>query len=294
MVDEGKSVEQEFQAAQTALSDRLEEAAALANDVNSLLPVREFRRSVDRAIEDYPSLTLRRLEMAARVQYGAGIQLLKNPWTAYAVESHARGLMEVMAHVGWITGRAETDTSSPRCRALRLERGIAHALHVNLAGMRAVAPGHVHPTEPAAETTRREMLDRLWREANCKGRIRLPGNVQTSIRAIQDSNRLPTWFDTMFDLLSRAVHQQALDRMMREGPDGVTFAATTFSQRGWSLTWLLIMYGHVLAWTIVAEGSERNGGDVIARVQAMIDHPWMEEARNGRVDELIGYPPIGS
>jgi hypothetical protein len=98
----------------------------------------------------------------------------------------------------------------------------------------------------------------------------------------------------MFDLLSRAVHQQALDRMMREGPNGLFFAGTTFSQRAWSLTWLLTMYGHTAAWTIIAEGSERSGAEVIARVQSMIDHLWMKEARNGRVDELIGFPPIGS
>lgn len=124
--------------------------------------------------------------------------------------------------------------------------------------------------------------------------MRLPTNVQPSVKAIRENNLLPPWFDAMFDLLSRAVHQQALDRMMREGRDGLFFAATTFSQRAWSLTWLLTMYGHTAAWTMVAEGSEHNGADVIARVQSMIDDAWMEEARNGRVDERLGFPPTRS
>ena len=49
---------------------------------------------------DFPMITMRRDEAWARVQFMAGISLLRHPELAYAAESQLRGLLEYQALVG--------------------------------------------------------------------------------------------------------------------------------------------------------------------------------------------------
>ena len=80
--------------------------------------------------------------------------------------------------------------------------------------------------------------------------------------------------------------------MLFETKDGTVFIQSRYSQRAWSLTFLVTTYGLVAAWVVEAEGDRANSLRVLSRVQGLIDDPWMDRARNGRVDEELGLPPI--
>ncbi len=288
-----KEILDRWQVAEDAFRERIKSASALAADFDTVLPRATFPRTAELAPAHYPSLTLRRLEIAARVQFSAGLQLLMGAWTAYAAELQARALLEVLANVAWITGHAEADrASTPQCRALRLERGLVEELEANLVGMKAVAPNDVSAAEERKAAEQRTLIDRLFRESGCRGRSRKLSHVTASIRALRRRHQLPPWMDNLYDLLSRAVHGQVLDRMMREGDRGLWFGGATHGQRAWSLTWLVLCYGQTAAWTIAAEDSEDAAATYLARVQAIIDDNWLDEARLGKADEQVGYPPV--
>ena len=89
---------------------------------------------------DFPMITLRRDEAWARVQFTAGVSLLRHPELAYAAECQLRGLLDYQALVGWIAGKSTPKArGDPRCRAICMETqrdrtmiGAAHASRAHL------------------------------------------------------------------------------------------------------------------------------------------------------------------
>lgn len=143
----------------------------------------------------FPGLTLRRLEVAARTQYAAGLHLLGNPWVASAADIHVRGLLELMAKVGSIIGKAEPTAETPRCGALCVERAIAGSFVGMELGVQALAPLEGPPSGAAKAAKKRARLDNsLAAEGLQCGRRRVD-DVRNSLEVIRKNQGLPRWFD---------------------------------------------------------------------------------------------------
>ena len=278
------------------LEERLASARQLAYEVDRVLGNRAFPHMAQLSGSDFPSLTLRRLQLAATSQFGAGIALLANAWTAYVADVHTRGLLEIMAHVGWIAGITDARaTESSRCRALCFERGVADAIEEIETSVAALAPGQLSVESAKHAAQHRKHLDELRAAEGCTCQPRRPGHVRSSLKAMSGGrDRLPNWFPGLYDWLSREVHQQALDRMMFETAMGMVFISSRYSQRVWSLTFLVTAYGQIASWTLTAEGASDAGQRILSTAQRIVDDEWMDQARDGKVDEELGLPPIPS
>jgi hypothetical protein len=222
--------------------------------------------------------------------FASGLQLLGDRWMSYAAEGFARALLESLAHVGWIVGKAEASRDvSPALRALCLEVGIARAMASHERG--AVAAGAfdpaVTPGQPARIT--REAVERLYREAGCRGRPRYPDAVPASLKEINRQLQLGPWFDVAYDLFSRLLHLQVLDRMLRSNEGRLFIGYAIFGQRAQTLSLLVGLYGQLATWVIGLTVGERESARFTKAVNRLLDDRWLARARDGHVDRWLGW-----
>src|SRR5258708_15697810 len=102
--------------------------------------------------DDFPLVTLHKLEVLARIQHRAGLLLLRDPSLAHAVQGNVRSLIEYMAHAAWITGTSPAeDPAQQRRRALCVELGTSHQLYDAIASVPAQYLGSVDSMEGARQ-----------------------------------------------------------------------------------------------------------------------------------------------
>jgi len=279
-----------YQVAERALRRRIASAGELSNQAAALLgPKAIFPAWENLTAADFPAFTVLRLEMAARCDFAGGLQLLGDRWMSYPAEVFARTLLESLAHVGWICGYAETSRDvSPGCRAICLELGMVHAMQEHEGG--AVAVGALDPSTPGqSATVTRAAVERLYREAACRGRMRRPGAVPASLKEINKNLRFGPWFDVAYDLFSRLLHLQAADRMMRLNEGRLFLGYAIFGQRAQTLSLLVGLYGQLASWAIDATVGAGDSTRFMKHVNRVLDDHWLDRARNGDVDRWLGW-----
>jgi hypothetical protein len=191
-------------------------------------------------------ITMRRDEAWARVQFMAGISLLRHPELAYAAESQLRGLLEYQALVGWIVGKGLHKTNGdPRCRAICIEivRDETMIQVARVSRSRWRPKGHIE------SLTRRLHSHQKLRDRHgcrCAGAFN-PTNV---IKRLADAGAIHQQTPERWRLTSQLVHQGLSDRVLQQAGGRVGFTPAPHSYRAGILVWLVRAYAVTARWIL--------------------------------------------
>jgi hypothetical protein len=217
-----------------------------ALEVARQMPAMASRYSGDRPdlgfeLESYPDMTLFRLERWATIQFGGALRLLERPDTAYVAEVVLRGLGENLAHVWWIQQGTAEGQDSRRCRALRLENGMALELVDAIARAK---PEAVPAGSAEAARDRLDHMAKLSQQAGCKGKARRYGSVSPTLKELDEILQFG-WLHDLWSVGSMVGHQGMLDRIMRDMGDGTTVVGepSTINEAGILLERVTSVYG---------------------------------------------------
>jgi hypothetical protein len=219
--------------------------------------------------DDFPLVTLHRLEIMARVHYLAVLTLLRRHDLAYAAEDEVRPLLEFLASTAWITGKVSQPAHTPRCRAICLEIGMAKEV---LAKLVAAPDKHLASVE-----SRRAMQQRLDSLRDTHGRRGCTCHARTSNSTkmvLRDIAKLAPPFDVfpwLYDALSLGLHLSMYDRMIQPIAPGVSdFVPATDSHRARILSWALLSYGSGLIQILETRSQQaaQTMRDAVREVQA--------------------------
>jgi len=233
--------------------------------------------------DQFPEVTLLRLEIQARVHYLAGLQLVRHRPLAFASEVHVRNLIEFMAHVAWIHGVSnERPSASARDRALCLELGItkATARATQQARQESVPEGNLERIDERAKEY--EALHAAT-DCQCKGRNRKM--VRPTIEALIANSLLNPQVLDLWAMTSEGSHLHMPDRYLADQGGGITaLAQAPFLERAKRVLWLVQPYTNGLGWFLDIEDPRQL--ERFRQVLNGIDgHPIMQMAITGRLDE---------
>ncbi len=220
--------------------------------------------------DDYPRVALHKLEIAARVQFEAGLALLRDRRLAYAAESHVRSLLEFMAHVAWVTGKdVLRPAGTPRCRAICLELGMTKEFRAQVMASPAEYLGSSET--PTGLDERLRELQLLHGANRCTCKPRRSSSVQATLKDIGKLAPHFAMFSRLYDVSSLSVHLFLHDRMIRELQEGVSdFVEADDQLRARLLSWLVPTYGIGVVQILELESVEhaRSMNETIRLVQA--------------------------
>lgn len=193
---------------------------------------------------DFPLVTLHKLEVMARIHLRSGLRLVRDPVVAHGAEIHVRALVEFMAHVAWVCGKDILQPSgTASCRAICLEIGMAQ----RQAALSKAIPVRYHlGKRTAASSTRRlKALVGLRVRSGCACRPRTAAAVSGTLKSV--AKLAPETMDIypwLYETASLAVHQQLYDRLLKQVGPGITdFVAADTQHRASLFTWLVHPYG---------------------------------------------------
>ena len=228
---------------------------------------------------DFPMITMRRDEAWARIQFMAGISLLRHPELAYAAECQLRGLLEYQALVGWIVGKGSHKTSSdPRCRALCMEivRDETMIQVARISQSRWLPQGHIE------SLTRRLQSHRKLRDRHgcrCAG----PFNPTNVIKRLADTGSIHRQTPERWRLTSQLVHQGLSDRVLQQVGGRVGFAPAPHSYRAGNLVWLVRAYAVTARWILELDDPGA-ASEFDAAIVASIEKADLSRALDGAYD----------
>lgn len=215
----------------------------------------------------YPANTLRRLEMAARVQFGAGCSLLFEDWLAYAADNHLRSLIEIFSHTAWILGRGlSSPPMNARARALCYELAMVNALIDEMKVMEVLAR-RLHPDDPPViqradvESARSDLLQLHPADScSCAGKGHGFWTVRRVLLEMADAPKgikleVADWMHPLWKYTSRIDHHAGFERMLRFDSERRWIGPAEPWQRVQSFLWLIQVYGSIVGW--VAEEYDR-------------------------------------
>ncbi len=241
------------------------------------------------AWDDYPVITLHKLETAGRIDFRCGLRLLADAELAYGAEIHVRGLIELLANVAGITGfdQLPPDLRGASQRALCFELGVADKLMRTVDGI---------PERFNQGKDTRKGATRRWRELSdkhkasgcaCSGRPwqewsrHLDQTIETGKTIMPMLGRKPT--DNQFEqyrhlhsTASGMAHLGLWDRFYREVSPGVTDIVPADDQwRGNLLGWLVHTYGTSCLWILQSQGCTR-AEELMDEVKAILGEPELK------------------
>jgi len=225
------------------LSGAISAATALPDKYDGLKP--ELGKGSLIAWDDFPDVTYHKLEMLARVQYKAGVALLRDRDLTYAAEVHVRGLLEFLGHVTYVTGYdSEEAVGSARRRALCVEVGMAKG-EFNLLHHRLSERSIPQPDAARAQAKEAlEALRELHHDEGCGCRGRDDGSTEPMLKRLAANGGAP--FDTLLSLYSSSslfIHQAFFRRLLEEVAPGVSdYVPATNKHRASLLSWLVMPY----------------------------------------------------
>jgi hypothetical protein len=191
--------------------------------------------------ESYPEMTLFRLERWATIQFMGALRLLENDQVAYVAEVVLRGLLENLAHVWWIQHGMQDGADSKRCRAVRMELGMAVEL---VQSIQHADPASVPDGSAAIAQEREAHFNQVHQSINCAGKARKYGAVSGTLIEI-DGAIGTTWLHELWSVGSMVSHQGMLDRIMRDMGKGITLVGepATLIDRSTLLERVTSVYG---------------------------------------------------
>ncbi len=132
--------------------------------------------------DDYPDVTLHKLEILARSAYLAGVYLIHNSHTAYRAEDLVRAVLECLAHSTYIASLPPLSyRRTPADRALCVELGMVKGLNDLLKKL----PNDALMQDPAVRTVvaaDEQAIKTLHNATGCKCTGRDDGNVAPTLK----------------------------------------------------------------------------------------------------------------
>jgi hypothetical protein len=193
---------------------------------------------------DFPMITMRRDEAWARVQFTAGVSLLRHAELAYAAECQLRGLLDYQALVGWIVGKSTPKArGDPKCRAICIEI----QRDQTMIGAAQASRGHWLPKGQIEGLTRRmQSHQRLLVRHGC----RCAGSFNTTnvLKRLTDAGAVHKQTPERWRLTSQLVHQGLSDRVLKQVGGTVGFTPAPPSYRAAILIWLVRAYAITARW----------------------------------------------
>jgi hypothetical protein len=198
--------------------------------------------------DDYPDVTLHKLEVMARSAYLAGTYLVRNPDVAYRAEDLTRAVLECLAHVTFIAGLPPLAYKrGPSERALCVELGMVKGLHDLLKKL----PDEALMQDPSVRevvAADEQAIRTLHAATGCKCTGRGEGNVGPTLRDAAAAVGSPwTTLVGVYASASTLMHQALLNRLVREVEPGITdWVPADAEHRIRLLTWLVIAYSQIV------------------------------------------------
>jgi hypothetical protein len=194
--------------------------------------------------DEYPDVTLHKLEVLARSAYLAGVYLVHNPDVAYRAEDMARSVLECLAHTTYIAGLSPLSYKrQPADRALCVELGMVKDLHDLLKKL----PDDALMQDPwvrqvvAADA---DEIRRLHYQTGCRCSGRSDGHVGPTLKEAATAIG-PPWKTLVgvYTASSTFMHQGLLNRIVREVASGITdWVPADDEHQIRLLTWLVTAY----------------------------------------------------
>jgi hypothetical protein len=195
---------------------------------------------------DFPMITMRRDEAWARIQFRAGVSLLRHAELAYAAECQLRGLLDYQALVGWIVGKSMPKGSGdPGCRAICIE------IQRDRTMIRAAQASRVHwlPKGHIEALTRRMQSHQkilVRHGCRCAGSF----NTTNVLKRLTDAGAVHKQTPERWRLTSQLVHQGLSDRVLKQVGGTVGFTPAPPSYRAGILIWLVRAYAITARWIV--------------------------------------------
>lgn len=229
--------------------------------------------------DDFPAATVAKLRPWAAGVFRAAVAALRDPESAFAAEVQLRALLEVFAHLTWISQAAEPKSGpdDPASRALRIELGIveertnalAKSSDASLPEPRAII---AHDLEERKETLRRLLAVR-----GAPVKPRGYQDVAQTLRALPPEFR---WMSDAWVAASMASHALVPDRSYRDAGNGVNVVLpVTSKERLAVLDRLLGIYTQCAAAILIADGSSERVPAFVARVDVIRRHQAFQAIR---------------
>jgi hypothetical protein len=239
---------------------------------------------------NFPLVTLHKLEVLARIQYRAGLSLLHDPSLSHAVQGNVRSLIEYMALAAWITGISQTeDPAQQRRRALCAELGTSRQLYDAIANVPAEYLGSADSNEGAR--LRLEEIRRFHDEV-CRCRGRKSGSVAQTIADLAAIAPHLEKYRYLYDVSSLFLHQQLYDAVLQEIAPGITdYVDASYERRGALLSWLVELYSIGTVQTIGLQSWDR-AKELKKSFADVLGHPTLKAALTGELDRAIQAPLI--
>lgn len=194
--------------------------------------------------DEYPDVTLHKLEVLARSAYMAGVYLVRDPIVAYRAEDMVRSVLECLAHTTYIAGLPPLKYKrQPADRALCVELGMIKGLH----GLLKKLPDYALMQDASVRQVVAEDEDairRLHARTGCQCAGRSEGNVAPTLKEAARVSGAP-WSTLVgvYDSSSTFMHQGLLNRIVREVKPGITdWVPADDEHRIRLLTWLVVAY----------------------------------------------------
>lgn len=241
---------------------------------------------------NFPLATLHKLEVQARIQYRAGLSLLRDPSLSHAVQGNVRSLIEYMAHAAWITGARQTeDPTEQRRRALCVELGTSRQLADAIANVPTEYLGSAESVEGARQ--RLEEIRQLH-TAVCRCNGRKSGSVAQSITELAAVAPHLKKYRYLYDVSSLFLHQQLSDAALQEVAPGITdYVDATYERRGALLSWLVELYSIGTVQTVGLQSWD-HANELKKTVADVLGHPTLKAALTGELDGANQAPLVES
>jgi len=241
----------------------------------------------------YPANTLRRLEMAARVHFGAGCSLLFEDWLSYGADNHLRSLIETFAHVAWILGRGmPPPPMDARARALCYELAMVNALlnEMDVADELARSLQTENPPESPRRDIERAQAELLQvhpaDSCSCGGKGHGFWTVKKVLKQMADAPKgirleAAVVMYSLWKYTSRIDHHAGFERMLRFDGERRYIGPAEPWQRVQTFLSLLQVYGCIVGW--VAEQYDRHIAlELVREIGALSSHEALVEVAQAR------------
>ena len=194
--------------------------------------------------DEYPDVTLHKLEVLARSAYMAGVYLVQDPNVAYRAEDMVRSVLECLAHTTYIAGLPPLQYKrQPVDRALCVELGMIKSLHGLLKKLPDDALMQDASVRQVVAKDENE-IRRLHMGTGCQCAGRSEGNVAPTLNGAARAIGAPwTTLVGVYNSSSTFMHQGLLNRIVREIQPGLTdWVQADDEHRIRLLTWLVTAY----------------------------------------------------
>ena len=196
-------------------------------------------RSEDGTGLTLPEATVVRLHFVAASTLQSGLLCLWMPETSLASYGLIRGLLEVWAHLTFISD--DSQGGDARCRALRYERGALRAWSNSVLS----APGYVDTAAwRRLHDERARDVEETWTACGCVGPHRTRKHVEATLRVLATQPHME-WVPAVWSASSASTHGYGVDFLLQSQGGETRLGWALASQRATWFSFLVAAYAYL-------------------------------------------------